>query len=545
MKKLFIALACALSLAACSQAPKTTVCENPLTYTDIPDNDVIRVGNDYYMVSTTMYFCPGAPIMHSTDLVHWELVNYVFDVIVDNDAINLRNGQTAYGRGQWATSLQYNNGTYYILFISNDQPGQTFVYTTKDIENGSWERHVLDRQFHDCSLLFDGDRTFAIYGNGQIHLTELTQDAFAVKEGGLDQVIITTPEGFNLRDEGARAYKIGDWYYVLTINWPTGGVRTETAWRAKEITGPYERKDILQGKFDGRNDGVAQGPIFETQNGDWYAMMFQDHGGVGRIPTLQPVTWVDEWPILGDNTVPVKTFEVNLPEGGQNYTWASDEFDSSELALVWQWNHKPLNDCWNVADGKLNLTTGHIAEGIVTARNSLTQRTVGPRCWSETMVDVSALKPGDAAGICAFQSSYGRIGVDVDAEGNKFLVAVHRKAGRKPLVENADPRDRSQWMMVNGRADGGEEELLRMPFDQDKVWLKVRYVFTAVEEGETSDEAFLSYSLDGQNWTELEQPLKMSFALDFFTGYRSALYCYATIETGGKASFDYFHQEAY
>ena len=123
-----LSLVAALLVSACG--PKTTTCVNPLTYTDIPDSDIIRVGDDYYMVSTTMYYCPGAPIMKSRDLVHWRLVNYVYDCLEDDDIYNMRDGgRHAYGSGQWATSLRYENGLYYALFIANDQR-KTYVYTT-------------------------------------------------------------------------------------------------------------------------------------------------------------------------------------------------------------------------------------------------------------------------------------------------------------------------------------------------------------------------------------------------------------------------------
>ena len=337
-----LALAC---LASCGQKPAgSQVAVNPLTYTDIPDNDVIRVGDDYYMVSTTMYYCPGAPIMHSKDLVHWRIVNYVYDVLEDDDVYNLRNGKNAYGKGQWATSLRYENGLYYALFIANDQR-KTYVYTTDDIENGTWTRNVIDRPMHDASMLFDDDgRLYLVWGNGELYITELEPDASAIKEGGVDTLLISSPrEGFGLRAEGAHVYHIGDYYYVLEIDWPAGGVRRETCWRSKELLGEYERKVVLEGAFDGRSDGVAQGAIVDTQYGDWYAIMFQDHGAVGRIPTIQPVEWVDGWPVMGDNTVPMKEVTVNLPAYGEDYVWASDEFDSGELALVWQWNHKPVD----------------------------------------------------------------------------------------------------------------------------------------------------------------------------------------------------------
>ena len=277
---------------------------NPLTYTDIPDNDVIRVGEDYYMVSTTMYFCPGAPVMHSRDLVHWETVSYIFDLLEDDDVYNLRGGKNAYGKGQWATSLRYSEGVFYALFVANDQR-KTYLYRTEDIVNGPWERSVIDGYFmHDGSLLFDEGRLWVVWGNGDLHLVELEPDGSAVKFGAGERIILSSPkEGWGLRAEGAHFYHIGDYYYVLEIDWPEDGLRTATVWRSRDIFGPYESKVVLQGTLGGRKDGIAQGPLIDTQNGDWYAIQFQDHGAVGRIPTIQPVTWVDGWPMMGDEGV--------------------------------------------------------------------------------------------------------------------------------------------------------------------------------------------------------------------------------------------------
>ena len=530
------------SAVGCTAKNKVTECINPLTYTDVPDPDLIRVGDDYYMISTTMYFCPGAPIMHSKDLVHWEIVSYVYDYLNDDDVYNLRNGRNAYGRGQWAASLRYVDGTYYALFIANDQ-GKTYVYKTKDINSSFWERSVIDRPFHDASMLFEDGRLFVVWGNGDIRIIELEPDGSAIKAGAEEKIIIESPrQGYNLRAEGAHIYHIGDYYYILVIDWPSGGVRTETCWRSKDLYGPYESKVILSGPFDGRGDGVAQGGIVQTQNGDWYAVMFQDHGAVGRIPTLQPVTWVDGWPILGDDTKPVKQFTVNLPESGENRTWASDEFNykKEELDLVWQWNHKPDNSAWSVTERKgwLRLKTSHIATGVMDARNTLTQRTVGPRCYSEVLLDAAGMKPGDRAGIIAFQSNYCTIGVEVAEDGSKSLVAMtHRNIGRRR------PPQQAQAAQEQPNPD---TEFLRMPLTQDKVWLKLRYVFTPqADDTVRPDQAFMSWSLDGKNWTEVDAVLQMSFTLDYFTGYRTGLYNYATTATGGYADFDYFRQEIY
>ena len=424
MKKLIFTLLALAVLAGCARPvePGTQVAVNPLTYTDIPDPDIVRVGDNYYMVSTTMYFCPGAPIMHSRDLVHWRIVSYIYDVIEDDGIYNLRNG-AAYGKGQWATTLRYHKGTWYALFVANDQH-KTYLYKTRNIEKGPWKRNVIEGFFmHDASLLFDDDdRLWVAWGNGEIHLGELEPDGSAVKAGAEEKVIIDSPrEGWMLRAEGSHLYHIGEYYYLLEIDWPRGGVRTATCWRSRNIEGPYERKVVLQGTLGGRRDGIAQGPIIDTQFGDWYAVQFQDHGAVGRIPTIQRVTWVDDWPIMGNNGVPEEEVTVNLKADGEDYVWASDEFDSRELALVWQWNHKAPED-WSLTDrpGWLKLQA-HGCVNLSDARGTLTQRTAGPRCVSEVLLDASAMKPGDEAGICAFQSQSARIGIEVHQTGTLIL----------------------------------------------------------------------------------------------------------------------------
>lgn len=520
MKQLLATLCALALLAGCSSSvePGSQVAVNPLTYTDIPDNDIVRVGNDYYMVSTTMYFCPGAPVMHSRDLVHWRIVNYIYDVLEDDDIYNLRNEQNAYGKGQWATTLRYHKGTWYALFVANDQH-KTYLYKTRDIEKGPWKRNEIEGFFmHDASLLFDGDRLFVVWGNGDLRMTELEPDGSAVKAGAQEKVIIESPrKGWMLRAEGAHFYHIGDYYYVLEIDWPRGGVRTATVWRSKDIEGPYESKVVLQGTLGGRTDGIAQGPIVDTQFGDWYAIQFQDHGAVGRIPTIQRVTWVDGWPIMGNNGVPEEQVTVNLKADGEDYVWAPDEFDSSKLALVWQWNHKEPEG-WSLTERKgwLKLSAHGPCYGLSDARGTLTQRTVGPRSVSEVLLDVSALKPMDQAGISAFQSGSARLGVEVTRDGGRLLVLRER-----------------------------EEILSQIPLEGDQVYLRIRYVFTPVDKDDVADTAFFSYSTDGENWTHLNYALEMRFTLDYFTGYRTGLYCFNTQGEGGAAYFDWFHQQVY
>ncbi len=495
---------------------------NPLTYTDIPDNDVIRVGEDYYMVSTTMFFCPGAPIMHSKDLVHWRIVSYIYDVLEDDDVYRLEDGKNAYGKGQWATSLRYHDGMYYALFVANDQK-KSYLYRTADIVNGPWERSVFDKWFfHDPGLLFDDDgRLWVVWGNGDLRLTELKADGSGVIGG--DDIIIRAPkEGMGLRAEGAHFYHIGPYYYVLEIDWPREDIRQATVWRSKDIHGPYESRVVLKGTLDGRpKDGIAQGPMVDTPSGEWYAIQFQDHGAVGRIPTVQPVTWVDGWPIMGADGTPLQDVSVNLPEDpAGNYVWDSDEFDGDKLALVWQWNHKAPDD-WKLEEGRLILKS-HPATGIHDARGTLTQRTVGPRCESVVRLDVSDLQVGDEAGICAFQSYGARIGVKVSPDGQHLLILTESYPTRK------------------GRK---EKKVLQLPLGMDHIYLRIRYVFTPLDANDTPDTAFFGYSDDGENWKEIPYTLNMKYTLDYFIGYRTGLYCFGP--GSGSAAFDFFRQRVY
>jgi beta-xylosidase len=220
--------------------------------------------------------------------------------------------------------------------------------------------------------------------------------------------------------------------------------------------------------------------------------------------------------MMGENGVPLEEVTVNLPPQGRDYVWDNDEFESAKLALVWQWNHK-APEGWSLTErpGWLRLRAA-LATGLADARGTLTQRTVGPRCISEVHLDGSAMQPGDAAGLCAFQSRSARIGLEIQADGKRCLVVRER-----------------------------EQVLFRQAWDRPDVYLRIRYVFTPVDAGDQADTAFLSWSADGVDWQEWDRPLQMRYTLDYFTGYRSGLYNYATLLEGGAADFDDFRQWVY
>ena len=269
---------------------------NPVIWADVPDPDVIRVGDDFYMVSTTMHLVPGAPVMHSKDLVNWEVISYLYDRLDGKPAYDLKES-TMYGRGQWATSLRYHNGTYYAYFSPNDTPYKGYVYTTSNPRKG-WKLLSRIPHFHDASLFFDDDgRVYVFYGTGQ--LRELKPDLTDVLPGGVDMKIFERDESENGLLEGSRVIKHDGKYYLLMISWPAGGKRRQVCYRAGKITGPYEKKVILESDFAGF-PYVGQGCIVDDAKGNWYGVIFQDRGGVGRVLTLMPCRWIDGWPILGD-----------------------------------------------------------------------------------------------------------------------------------------------------------------------------------------------------------------------------------------------------
>lgn len=499
-------------------APAFTRIQNPVIWADFPDPDVIRVDDWFYMVTTSMHTMPGCPIMRSRDLKHWELVGYVFETLEDNDGHNLADGKGVYGKGSWAASLRYHEGMFYVAFSCNDT-GKFYIYRTDDIEKGRWHRVTIPRLFHDPSLLFDEGRVYVIYGNGDIYITELNSDLTGVKEGGLHRLLLSTPkEGMLLRCEGCHAYRIGDEYYLLFIEWPRTGHarRRQVCYRSKNLLGPYERRVILDDDMGYFNKGIAQGAIVDTPRGDWYAVLFQDHDAVGRIPHVLPVTWEDGWPVVGaDGKAPAQV-EVALPEHPLPVNWVtSDDFDhpGGELPLAWQWNHNPDPDSWSLLErpGHLRLYTKRVVSSVLEARNTLTQRTEGPACRGIVDMDVSGMKPGDHAGLIALQSHFGTVGV---------RCLDHGKA-----VE----------MCVRGN-DGGEEVVERVPLSSDTVRLRIDFDFR-----ESVDVARFYFALPGGPWQRIGSELAMRYTLDHFMGYRIGIFCYAGREPGGYVDVDAFH----
>ena len=500
----------------------TTTCINPVMWADVPDMSITRRGEDYYLISTTMHLMPGAPVMTSKDLVHWGIASYVFDSITDNNKYKLLDG-TVYGRGQWASSIRFHNGYFYVLFSPNDQPFRSFIYRTKDPKNGRWELITRTQHFHDASLFFDDDgRVYVFYGTGQ--LRELKSDLTDVKPGGVDTVLFKRDAEENSLLEGSQVIKHQGKYYLLMISWPRNKPRRQVCYRADQITGPYEKKVILEDNFAGF-PYCGQGCIVDDTKGNWYGLIFQDRNGVGRVPLLMPVRWEDGWPMLGDENgdVPL-TWDVPLkPHDTGKRLVESDDFSSKKLKINWQWNHNPVNTAWSLTErkGYLRLKTSRVVNNLFLAPNSLTQRMEGPVCSGVAAFDVAGMKEGDAAGISAFNGDAGVLAVEMK-QGQKYVV----------LYELSVRLDNTKAVLS---VDSTEKA--RVALKQETVFLRVDGDFNL-----RKDLATFHYSLDNVNWIPMGGPYRMIFDYRrLFMGSKFALFNFATKTTGGYVDVDFFH----
>jgi len=493
---------------------------NPLTGMDYPDPDVIRVGDTYYMISTTMHFFPGGNILKSHDLIHWEHCAYLYETLEHTPGEILEGEQTVYGHGMWAASLRYHNGRFYALFIAHEWD-RTFLFTAERIE-GPWEKRYIEGIYHDASLLFDDDgRVYIVYGNRNIRLTELREDLSGPKEGGLDRIIVRDAPTDGLGYEGSHLYRINGKYVLFLIHslqrkW----FRTQACFVTDDLEGVWAGGDVLCEDLDGMNSGAAQGGIVDTPDGRWFAVLFQDRGAVGRVPVLVPVTWNRHgYPVFGDVTKEIRN-ESTAPGWTAKPLWTDDDFDTPRLKDAWQFSHEPREGCWETGNGCYRIRTDKISRTVEFARNTLTQRTMLPACAAEVTVDAEDLREGDTAGLCLLIGSYGLIGVTREADGY-YLVMRAR-----------EPRERGS------REEKEEKELARIPLNEKTARLRAEVRF----EGFRGEVLF--YRLKGEAWESLGPVHTMMFALDHFTGCRFGLYLYSAKETGGSAAFSEFRYKS-
>jgi xylan 1,4-beta-xylosidase len=503
---------------------------NPLFYEEFSDPDMIRVGDDYYLTGTTMHTMPGVPILHSKDLVNWELLCYAVDKLDLGPEMRFENNKDMYGQGIWAPCIRYHNGTFYIFSNVNGHGTQVFSATNPA---GTWLHQQMKAKLHDLTVLFDDDgKIYAVYGYNEVKMVQLTQDLLDVVPG-TEKVIVEAGSGAG---EGSHIYKINGKYYITNTNYDP--VCYQVCLRADNPYGPYE-VNVMSAEenfgvgtgwrlFDFRGNGpfnliapvenyvgcipMHQGGIVQIQSGEWWGWSMLDYNSVGRVVSLSPVTWKEGWPYFGlpGNLQRTPRTWVKPNTGFTSKPKAlferNDDFSGAQLKPIWQWNHVPVDTKWSLKERKGFLRLHSLpAESFWHARNSLTQRGIGPESYATTQVDISKLQEGDIAGLALLNLPYAWIGIAKEKDGN--IIRFFNQQEQK----NIDVKT-----------------------DKKLIWLRAYCNFD-------TDKAKLSYSLDGTTFQETGGEIIMPYQLRTFQGVRYALFNYNTAnKEGGYADFNSF-----
>lgn len=504
---------------------------NPLFYDEFSDPDMIRVGDDYYLTGTTMHAMPGLPILHSRDLVNWRFVAYAFNRLDLGPDFRLEDGKEIYGQGIWAPSFRYHKGTFYIFANVNRFGLQVFRAT--DVR-GPWKHNRIDPGLHDLSVLFDDDgKIYAVYGVRTIRIVEMKSDLTGLVPG-TDRVLIGPELGLG---EVSHFYKLNGKYYIVSAI-PGGHVPMKCA-RADSLAGPWEVETISENESLGigqsyrlkdprkrvppfefsppnleerRSLTLHQGGIVDTASGEWWGYSMQDHNSVGRLTALSPVTWVDGWPYFGlpgNLTRTPKTWvkprTAHSDPVSSPYE-RSDDFSGSGLKPVWQWSHVPDDTKWSLSErpGFLRLRSLPAKE-FWWAKNSLTQRAIGPESIATAALDVSGMQKGDVAGLALLNLPYSWLGVKREQAGLTVEFFDHNTGN---TIRQTAPETRIQ---------------LRAHCNFDK------------------DVAQYSYSTDGKDFKTIGGEIQLPFQLKTFQGVRYTLFHYNDAgAAGGYVDFDTF-----
>jgi beta-xylosidase len=454
-KGLRSALLC--SLLACTLRPslpaqqtiKAGEYRNPILFADYSDPDIIRVDNDYYLIASSFHFVPGIPILHSRDLVHWEIVGHVVSRLNMNDAYNLT-GAMRYGRGVWAPAVRFHNGLFYIYFPTPDEG--IFVSTAPKM-TGPWsepETVLAGPGYEDPCPFWDNDgQAYLVHsrlGAGPLILHRMSPDGKRLLDAG--KVIVQDPVHLPTL-EGPKLYKRNGWYYIFA---PKGGVATgdQVVLRSRNLYGPYDWRVVLaQGNT--RVNGPHQGGWVETPDGYGWFLHFQQRAAHGRIDWLETVIWKDDWPLMGSaatndapsgtigEPVTTATLPTTSTTRNQPRPQTSDDFSNNTLSSMWEWNHNPDDTRWSLTEhkGALRLHPG-FADNLLHARNTLTESMQDESLQVTTRIEITHLTDGDHAGLSAFDRNLS--GIEVVQTGGQraltFTSAGHDLPDPVPLPPN-------------------------------------------------------------------------------------------------------------
>jgi beta-xylosidase len=506
---------------------------NPVLFADYSDPDAVRVGDDYYLVSSSFLATPGLPILHSKDLVNWTIINHALAVQVPEKHFAV----PRHGEGVWAPAIRFHDGRFWITY---PDPDFGIYLTTAADPAGAWTPPVLIKGgkglIDPCPFWDDDGQLYLIHAwaksragiSNLLTLNRLSADGTRVLDAGR-----TIIDGNKIPDwttlEGPKLYKRNGYYYVFA---PSGGVEGgyQAVFRSKSLQGPYEHRIVLD---QGRSpiNGPHQGAWVDTPTGEDWFLHFQDRGAYGRVVHLEPMVWRGDWPVIGDDPGGSGKGEPVLahrkPGVGREWPVAvpqtSDEFDGGALGLQWQWNANPRPN-WASLDarpGFLRLTSvpapkernnGEPAVNtLYDAPNFLLQKFPAPAFTVTTSLQFSPAGEGERAGLAVFGFDYAWIGLRRAAGGLRLVAAVNRGANRPGAQE-------SEIAGVDAAASG--------------VFLRVTVVENAI--------CRFAYSFDNRAFTPIGGPFQASG--DRWIGAKVGLFASATPTAAamGFADFNWF-----
>jgi beta-xylosidase len=489
--------------------------KNPILPGDFSDPDVIRVGGDYYLITSTFQFSPGMAVMHSKDLVNWKYLGHcVADLTQMGPELNW-DRMNRYNRGIYAGALRYHDGKFWMFFATMDEG---VFLTTATNAAGPWSplHCVLQEKGWDdpCPLWDDDGQAYLVMStpgtNWWTRLFKLSADGKTIDRAS--EFVVDRHRG----SEGNKLYKFGKTYFIFHNQIDGDGNRTGVMMRSTNLFGGWEKKLILQGSAPDRDREPNQGGLVQTAAGDWWFITQQGRGGFfdGRPASLLPVKWVDGWPVPG--VVDTNTGAGTINWSGQKpvsgcplqVPQSSDEFSSAKLAPQWEWNYQPRADKWSLAErpGWLRLRAFKpLRPGdFFKVGNTLTQRVMGYEGGEVVLkMDVSGMADGQTAGLCVFWKPVALLGV------------VQQNGVRKIQLSN------------DGANTSGAE------VKAADVWLKAVIDDQAV--------CTFAYSLDGKKFTAIGGRFKLGWAN--YRGSRLGIYCWNDDGENGSVDVDLFRYD--
>jgi len=390
---------------------------NPIIYADFSDPDIIRVDNCYYLIASSFNCMPGIPILKSYDLINWKIVNYVYKKLPFE-----KYNKPAHGEGSWAPSIRYHNKKFYIYFCT-PQEG-LFVATSRHPEKKWKLKHTVKVALWEdpCPFWDDDGNAYLIRSKvcgNELYLHRMSKDGMKILDNGK----MIYKDTINPTIEGPKLIKNHGFYYILA---PAGGVPTgwQEVLRSKNIYGPYETKRVLhQGKTN--INGPHQGGIVQIADDSWWFIHFQSKDCFGRIVHLQPVKWINEWPLMGTGIEnfeeigePVRNYKKPLKTDTYKFRLqTSDEFNSKQLGLQWQWHANPMKKWYSLKKHKGFLRLYSIDNysqngNLWLVPNLLLQKFSAPNFTSTVKLHINYNHKGELGGLVIMGNEWGFLGIE-------------------------------------------------------------------------------------------------------------------------------------